>query len=598
MKSRFIFVLVASVLVLGILVGCGAKPTTPDAPNQAVDPDIPTDPNPSPNEGENPPSLPNDTPADPVFYGVTLEHDSAIGTVNGLKERYEAGETVTFTVESSNYMVDTITCNGAPITEQDGTYSFAIGSDVTISITYQLKPTTVNVTNDSAKGTVLGLKNEYAVGDRVTFTVSPNAGWAVYSVSVNGEELTLPYSYLVTDASPRDISLAVTYEEDTLEARRNKVVAYAKHLTGDYYHYEGGVPVAEADINNSTHNHKALSEDFIYRGVPYNEGLTSLAAYRTLPSEFVDGVYHITPTLFVQRWYWLFGLSCADIPLWSWRAVSGDVTFAAAQQMTPAHGCIQVGEYQWTIKNGTLVDTFADIENNGSAVMDAAYAQLQPGDACTRIQGGKSVGHAILITAVDHANQKVTYCDTNGSARSADEVVNDMELYRFGEFDKTVDYTWLRKQGYLPVTCAALREESETLETFQVADSAEEPSLQNLASGTLTANQPISHVVITITDGKGNLVKEYIRYWSGKTFQMSDFRTTRLLTGWDFASSNTMPQYQLYAKENTITAVDLGLQKGDYHCAVTAYNGGSSFDTAGNVRSQVYVVRDFDFTVE
>ena len=343
MKSRFIFVLVASVLVLGILVGCGAKPTTPDAPNQAVDPDIPTDPNPSPNEGENPPSLPNDTPADPVFYGVTLEHDSAIGTVNGLKERYEAGETVTFTVESSNYMVDTITCNGAPITEQDGTYSFAIGSDVTISITYQLKPTTVNVTNDSAKGTVLGLKNEYAVGDRVTFTVSPNAGWAVYSVSVNGEELTLPYSYLVTDASPRDISLAVTYEEDTLEARRNKVVAYAKHLTGDYYHYEGGVPVAEADINNSTHNHKALSEDFIYRGVPYNEGLTSLAAYRTLPSEFVDGVYHITPTLFVQRWYWLFGLSCADIPLWSWRAVSGDVTFAAAQQMTPAHGCIQVG---------------------------------------------------------------------------------------------------------------------------------------------------------------------------------------------------------------------------------------------------------------
>ncbi len=603
MKLRLIPMLLVFILVLSILVGCGAKPTTPpdadpDTPNQTVDPDDSTEIDPAPDKDEDLPPLPNDPVVDEVFYGVTLEHDDTKAIVDGLSDRYEAGETATFTVKSDDYMVDTITCNNVPLTEQDGSYSFVVSSDTVIHITYKTKPITVELINDSSRGTVNGLKDEYRVGDYVTFTVAPQTGWAVYSVSIDGEEQTLPYSFRIESDGTRNIQLVVTYEEDTLEARRQKVVAYAKHLTGDYYHYIGGVPVAEADINNSTHNRKALSADYIYRGVPYNEGLTSLAAYRTLPSEMIDGVYHITPDLFVQRWYWLFGLSCADVPLWAWRMVSNDVTFEAAQYMTPEYGCIQVGEYQWTIKNGLLTDTYTDIENNGSAVMDAAYAQLQPGDACTRIKGGTSVGHVIFITDVDPANQKVTYCDTNGAARSADDTVNGMDLYRFGEYEKTVDYDWLRKQGYLPVTCAALREESVVLETFQVSDSVEEPTLQDLASGTLTANQSISHVVITITDAEGNFIKEYIRYWKGDTFQMSDFRTTRLLTGWDFASSNTLPQYQLYAKDNTITAVDLNLQAGNYHCTVTAYNGGTSFDTEGNVRSQAYVVRDFDFTVE
>jgi hypothetical protein len=173
-----------------------------------------------------------------------------------------------------------------------------------------------------------------------------------------------------------------------------------------------------------------------------------------------------------------------------------------------------------------------------------------------------------------------------------------MELHRFGEYEKTVSYTWLSDQGYLPVTCAALRDETASLETLCVTDSVTNPSLENLTSGKLSSTQPISHVVVSFADAEGKTVKEYIRYWKEDTFQMNDFTSTRLLTGWDAASNYTQAQYQLYAKENTIPLSGPDLPAGNYRCTVTVYNGGTSFDAEGNVRSQAYVVRAFDFTVE
>lgn len=601
---KFISALLLCALLLSLLVGCVPNPAPqedpPAPPPVSVVP--PTDEETLPET----PTVPEDTPlpqppeppaVDPVLYSVTLEHDSTKGSVSGLSDSYAEGDAVHFTVTPmGDYAVDAVTCNDVPLAVTQDGYDFVITAAATIRVTYKLKPLTVALTNDSSCGTVTGLKDEYQDGDLVTFSVSPNKGWAVYSVTVNGDELPLPYSFRIDSKIGRTFQLVVTYEADTLEARRQKVVAYAKHLTGDYYHYEGGVPVAEADINNATHSPKALSADYIYRGVPYNEGLSSLAAYRTLESEFVDGVYHINPTLFVERWYWLFGLSCADVPLWAWRAVDSGVDFAAAQYMTPRYGCIQVGEYEWTLKNDLLVDTYADIAKNGSAVMDAAYAQLQPGDACTRIKGGTSVGHVIFITSVDHESGTVTYCDTNGKARSAKAMVNGMDVYRYGEFEKTVSYSWLQTQGYLPVTCPALRDESVTLPALSVTDTLEAPSAENLTEGKLTSTQAISHVVIAITDSEGNPVQEYIRYWKNYSFRMSDFASTRLLTGWDDNSPNHLPQYHLYAAENTLLG-DMELEAGNYRCTVTVYNGGSSFDADGNVRSQGYVVRDFDFSV-
>lgn len=48
-------------------------------------------------------------------------------TVNGLEESYNIGNTVTFTITTEEYVtVDSVTVNGDPVTEQDGTYSYVI----------------------------------------------------------------------------------------------------------------------------------------------------------------------------------------------------------------------------------------------------------------------------------------------------------------------------------------------------------------------------------------------------------------------------------------------------------------------------------------
>lgn len=48
-------------------------------------------------------------------------------TVNGLEESYNIGNTVMFTITTEEYVtVDSVTVNGDPVTEQDGTYSYVI----------------------------------------------------------------------------------------------------------------------------------------------------------------------------------------------------------------------------------------------------------------------------------------------------------------------------------------------------------------------------------------------------------------------------------------------------------------------------------------
>lgn len=62
------------------------------------------------------------------LIALTPELDEGDGaTVNGLEESYNIGNTVTFTITTEEYVtVDSVTVNGDPVTEQDGTYSYVI----------------------------------------------------------------------------------------------------------------------------------------------------------------------------------------------------------------------------------------------------------------------------------------------------------------------------------------------------------------------------------------------------------------------------------------------------------------------------------------
>lgn len=71
------------------------------------------------------------------LIALTPELDEGDGaTVNGLEESYNIGNTVTFTITTEEYVtVDSVTVNGDPVTEQDGTYSYVIKeSDIKLTI--------------------------------------------------------------------------------------------------------------------------------------------------------------------------------------------------------------------------------------------------------------------------------------------------------------------------------------------------------------------------------------------------------------------------------------------------------------------------------
>ena len=95
-------------------------------------------------------------------------------TVNGLEESYNIGNTVMFTITTEEYVtVDSITVNGDPVTEQDGTYSYVIKeSDRKLTIA-------VATTRHAVKNTGVDIEksfSEAAVGGHGTLYNKSNFG--------------------------------------------------------------------------------------------------------------------------------------------------------------------------------------------------------------------------------------------------------------------------------------------------------------------------------------------------------------------------------------------------------------------------------------
>lgn len=128
-------------------------------------------------------------------YRITenIEH----GTISIAPDQtlYKAGTPITVTVKADEgYQLNTLECKTAdtdvPVTNNNnGTYSFTMpAADVTISAVFEKIKYTVTVTvSDDSKdmGTVKG-GGEYAEGDPVTITATPNEGYELVSWDVEG----------------------------------------------------------------------------------------------------------------------------------------------------------------------------------------------------------------------------------------------------------------------------------------------------------------------------------------------------------------------------------------------------------------------------
>ena len=127
------------------------------------------------------------------------------GTVTSVDDTYANGDTVTLTVTADpGYYVKSTELNGTAVSlNSDNEYVFTIESDSTFTAEFaEIPPDSYVVTvNCGEHGTVTPGTADYESGTEVTLTVTPDSGYRVKSVTLDGKAVTLTngkYTFKVT----------------------------------------------------------------------------------------------------------------------------------------------------------------------------------------------------------------------------------------------------------------------------------------------------------------------------------------------------------------------------------------------------------------
>ena len=127
------------------------------------------------------------------------------GTVTSVDDTYANGDTVTLTVTADpGYYVKSTELNGTAVSlNSDNEYVFTIESDSTFTAEFaEIPPDSYVVTvNCGEHGTVTPGTADYESGTEVTLTVTPDSGYHVKSVTLDGKAVTLTngkYTFKVT----------------------------------------------------------------------------------------------------------------------------------------------------------------------------------------------------------------------------------------------------------------------------------------------------------------------------------------------------------------------------------------------------------------
>lgn len=179
------------------------------APEPPIEPDLPDEPDtPDPDEPEIP-----ETPEKPVnpdepdnpgednkptekYYTVVIEN-SENGTVIADKTSGVVGDTVNLTITPDNgYQISEIFINGVSKSLSLTSFMPSEGKNVVKVVFSQIMPKdtfTINVMTDG-NGTVDVSKTSGEVGEIVTFTISPNEGYATKEIIINNNSVPLSTS--------------------------------------------------------------------------------------------------------------------------------------------------------------------------------------------------------------------------------------------------------------------------------------------------------------------------------------------------------------------------------------------------------------------
>ena len=136
------------------------------------------------------------------------------GTVTADKTVAKVGETVTFTVTAnSGYVLKDVLVNGAPITAVNKVYSAEMTDEgMTVTAVFN-KQVTVTIDSAITNGSVTASKTACTKGTRITFIVTPDEGYELEKLTVNGVEVKeedFTYAYIAGD---EDMLVSATFKK-------------------------------------------------------------------------------------------------------------------------------------------------------------------------------------------------------------------------------------------------------------------------------------------------------------------------------------------------------------------------------------------------
>lgn len=288
-----------------------------------------------------------------------------------------------------------------------------------------------------------------------------------------------------------------------------------------------------------SHKDYIYQPDTVYSGLPYADGQTNIYVWL----EYYDlETGHLTMEGDGQWLNSILGNTCAGSLMWAWSTVCDSLTGRYVNtSMVPKYGCIPVGPYQ--IKNAEFLDEYkkekystAQIcSENGLDVMFESYAMAKMADAITNSNSEHTMMLIEDATVVRNADGTIdplqSYVMLQDQAAGSGEKFyeytgEDGILYQYtgrtGPIAVKMTFKELFDATYIPVTTA----EFLGLETYakpEVKFSKESIStLDELYTGVITCNYPMSLINFIATDANGKETKLFSVYFNRKDVQGSE----------------------------------------------------------------------------
>ena len=148
-------------------------------------------------------------------YTVTVNAGSNGGTVNPSGVQTVAqGSNFTFTATPNDcYQIANVTVNGSAVTLNNNQYTISnITANQTVNVTFSQLSYTINATAGNGGSISPAGQSTVNCGDDITYTITPNNGYMVASLTVDGQNVGSQSSYTFNDVDANH-TISATFEQ-------------------------------------------------------------------------------------------------------------------------------------------------------------------------------------------------------------------------------------------------------------------------------------------------------------------------------------------------------------------------------------------------